>query len=212
MPEKLPAPLDKCPLCGEDWWNLNEHNNAYCGHCEMNWSEMEDFHHTGFYTQVDGVPVHVRGDPNMSDDTLKAIQEMARAAMKAIEDGTLPRKKKGEAVSEKPTLDLIIGERLAGMYREKYPVTDKTEIVQLVAESPGSHYQDHFDVPWRYLRDGGYVHRIPRSFSILDAGKSPVVSPYDKVEVGKFEQWADSAKDRRWWLAYVPRRDMLFIC
>lgn len=47
--------------------------------------------HVGFYADVDGEPMHVLGDPNMSDETLKALQAMARAARKAIEDGTLPR-------------------------------------------------------------------------------------------------------------------------
>lgn len=48
--------------------------------------------HVGFFADVDGEPIHVLGDPNMSEETLNALRELARAARKAIDDGTLPRK------------------------------------------------------------------------------------------------------------------------
>lgn len=50
--------------------------------------------HVGFFVDVDNEPMHVLGDPNMSEETLNALKAMARAARKAIEDGTLPRKDK----------------------------------------------------------------------------------------------------------------------
>jgi len=50
----------------------------------MAWSEMEDFHHVGQWIDVDGEPVHVLADPNMSDETRRALQELVRAAKKMI--------------------------------------------------------------------------------------------------------------------------------
>jgi hypothetical protein len=33
-------PPEKCPICGSDWWSINEHNNAYCGDCAEDWHDM----------------------------------------------------------------------------------------------------------------------------------------------------------------------------
>lgn len=42
--------------------------------------------HVGFYaTMDDGVPFHVLGDPNMSDETLGALGRLAQAAQKHVE-------------------------------------------------------------------------------------------------------------------------------
>ena len=42
--------------------------------------------HTGFYSSVDGQPIHILGDPDMDDDTLAAIQELARYVMNMSAD------------------------------------------------------------------------------------------------------------------------------
>jgi hypothetical protein len=42
--------------------------------------------HVGFYSKVDGQPIHIYGDPTMSDETLQAIQEVAKAAMKMMQN------------------------------------------------------------------------------------------------------------------------------
>lgn len=47
--------------------------------------------HVGFYaTADDGTPFHVLGNPNMSDETLKALGELAKAAVQYVESKTLP--------------------------------------------------------------------------------------------------------------------------
>lgn len=42
--------------------------------------------HQGFWSQADGQPIHILGDPNMSDETLHAIQELAKAVMHMMEN------------------------------------------------------------------------------------------------------------------------------
>lgn len=42
--------------------------------------------HVGFWTDVDGEPIHILGDPNMSEETLKALQDMARLVRKMQDD------------------------------------------------------------------------------------------------------------------------------
>lgn len=42
--------------------------------------------HTGFWIDVDGQPVHVLGDPEMSKDLIEALADMAREARKMIAD------------------------------------------------------------------------------------------------------------------------------
>jgi hypothetical protein len=52
----------------------------------------DDLHgdHTGFYVDVspngenDDEPIHILGDPNMSEETLNALQELARAARRMM--------------------------------------------------------------------------------------------------------------------------------
>ncbi|MBZ0318661.1 MAG: hypothetical protein K8L91_19765 [Anaerolineae bacterium] len=41
--------------------------------------------HQGFYTEVDGKVIHVLGEAGMSEETLDAVKEMARAAMRMLE-------------------------------------------------------------------------------------------------------------------------------
>jgi hypothetical protein len=82
---KLPAPPKNCPLCDTMWSAINEHNNAHCYECGMDWSDMEDFHHVGQWIDVDGEPVHVLADPNMSEETRRAIESLVRAARKHLD-------------------------------------------------------------------------------------------------------------------------------
>lgn len=41
--------------------------------------------HVGFWVEVDGQPVHMLGDLHMSEETLDAVKEIARAAMRMLE-------------------------------------------------------------------------------------------------------------------------------
>ncbi len=45
--------------------------------------------HVGFYLDIFGVPVHVFADPDTDDATLEALRQMARAAIRAMNDGTI---------------------------------------------------------------------------------------------------------------------------
>lgn len=50
--------------------------------------------HVGQWMDVDGKPVHVLADPNMSQETRDALSELVRAAMKWVDDG-MPGKGEG---------------------------------------------------------------------------------------------------------------------
>lgn len=41
--------------------------------------------HQGFWTSVDGEPVHILGDPNMSEETLAALQAVVRAVVQRMD-------------------------------------------------------------------------------------------------------------------------------
>lgn len=45
---------------------------------------------TGFYTTVDGTPVHIQGDPNMSEETFELLQKMISAAIKQVDSDNPP--------------------------------------------------------------------------------------------------------------------------
>lgn len=47
----------------------------------------------GFWMEVDGSPIHVNGDPNMSEETREAIANLFRAARKAVSEGTIGKGK-----------------------------------------------------------------------------------------------------------------------
>lgn len=49
---------------------------------------------TGFYTSVDGDPVHIQGDPEMNEETFQALQELIRAAQRALDSGWRPKSDK----------------------------------------------------------------------------------------------------------------------
>src|SRR5687768_1922571 len=61
----------------------------------------------GFWTNVDGQMVHAQGDPNMSEETLNAIAELVRCAVRAIENGTLRKEDDMEQVIQWFTYDEI---------------------------------------------------------------------------------------------------------
>lgn len=42
--------------------------------------------HVGFWTQVDGEPVHMLADPDMSPETAEALAHVIRAARKMVEE------------------------------------------------------------------------------------------------------------------------------
>jgi hypothetical protein len=42
--------------------------------------------HVGFWAEVNGQPIHFLGDPGMSEETLDALKEVARAAMKWMDE------------------------------------------------------------------------------------------------------------------------------
>ncbi len=44
--------------------------------------------HVGFWAEVDGQPIHFLGDVGMSEETLEALKEVARAAMRMLEKKT----------------------------------------------------------------------------------------------------------------------------
>lgn len=53
--------------------------------------------HVGFWADVDGQPIHILGDPNMSEETLNALKEMARAVLKQQAQKDAPPNDEGEA-------------------------------------------------------------------------------------------------------------------
>lgn len=42
--------------------------------------------HEGFWMDVDGEPVHMLADPNMSEETAEALSEVVRAARRMLEE------------------------------------------------------------------------------------------------------------------------------
>lgn len=56
------------------------------GHSKPDDEEMpEEMQHTGFYTTVDGVPVHIQGDPNMSEEQAVLLQKIIQAAIVMVQ-------------------------------------------------------------------------------------------------------------------------------
>lgn len=50
--------------------------------------------HEGFYMDVDGEPVHMLADPNMSPETAEALAKLVRHVRKLLDEGWRPGKKK----------------------------------------------------------------------------------------------------------------------
>src|SRR5690349_11472080 len=96
------------------------------------------------------------------------------------------------------TLESVVSKELADLYREKYPVTDATEIVVLE------------NLP-HYLVDGGYRYQKAAAGRLTHAEIPPQPIERVIVEVGPFERWAACKDCRRYRMAYVPEHDMLFI-
>ena len=59
-----------------------------CG-CLYNWMEQKEVVSLGFWMDVDGEPVHMLADPNMSDETAEALVELVRATRKMLDDKSL---------------------------------------------------------------------------------------------------------------------------
>lgn len=97
--------MDKiCYNCGRvmtevepDYWR--------CQHCDWSDEWMPDDEDEclppesgqGFYTEVDGQVIHVLGEAGMSEETLEALKELARLAMKAVDENTLLDSDENEA-------------------------------------------------------------------------------------------------------------------
>ncbi len=61
------------------------------GHSNSEDDEIpEEIQHDGFFTTVDGNPVHIQGDPNMSDETMAALANVIRAAIKQVDSDNPP--------------------------------------------------------------------------------------------------------------------------
>lgn len=92
----------KCPNCGGDLERLpdsyrdsDEWPDYECCDCGADYWES-DFKppHVGFTMDVDGTPIHILGDPDMDDETRAALEEMGRAAIQAIKDGKIGKRKR----------------------------------------------------------------------------------------------------------------------
>ena len=86
-----------CFRCG----HKNEPARLFCEVCDDDLREQAaemariaaqdktaDLHdgHVGMWLEADGEPFHVLGDPNMNEETLEALREMARAARRMMEE------------------------------------------------------------------------------------------------------------------------------
>jgi len=52
--------------------------------------------HESMWLDVDGEMVHFQADPNMSEETREALKDLVRCVRKALQEGTLGKKKGGE--------------------------------------------------------------------------------------------------------------------
>lgn len=73
-------PMVHCPLCDPV---------PLCEDCGRARERAERTTPRGFYLHTSRGTVHILGDPDMDPETLAALTELAEAAIKAIEDGTL---------------------------------------------------------------------------------------------------------------------------
>ncbi|GIK63853.1 MAG: hypothetical protein BroJett018_16470 [Chloroflexota bacterium] len=107
------AAMNKCPVCGAElkatqlgWRGPLDPDEPqvryHCDDCDFTWDKADLEEHwgsfdQGFYTEVDGQAIHVLGDPNMSEETFEALKELARLAMKAVDENTLLDSDENEA-------------------------------------------------------------------------------------------------------------------
>lgn len=98
--ELVAEPGYECHKCGmayltnsDEWVDMRADPDDDSGNAKTEPDEPPpDLHggHVGFYADNGaGGTMHVLGDPNMSDETLKALQAIAQAAMRAIDRGEI---------------------------------------------------------------------------------------------------------------------------
>jgi hypothetical protein len=94
----------------EDWLDEDD----YARHQEYDDYEPEDYiywnhdedvedTHTGFYASVDGIPIHVLGDPDMSEDDLDAVKRIVKSAVDYV--NALPHDHNFHAMTDKEIED-----------------------------------------------------------------------------------------------------------
>lgn len=97
--------MNKCPVCGAElkampsgWRGPCDPDEPqvryHCVDCDFTWDKADLDEHwgtfgQGFYTEVDGKTIHVLGEVGMSEETFDALKEVARLAMKAVDENTL---------------------------------------------------------------------------------------------------------------------------
>lgn len=56
------------------------------GRLGMPKNHLQKRKHVGFWVEVDGQPIHMLGALHMSEETLDAVKEITRAAMRMLEE------------------------------------------------------------------------------------------------------------------------------
>lgn len=95
--------MAECPNCNGHGRELEEYIDLtpryiQCGYCEgtgeVTQKERDIYFghedgHRRFVVDVDGYPMTIKGDPNMSAEDLGVLMELGRAAIRAAERGEL---------------------------------------------------------------------------------------------------------------------------